>query len=243
MDFLRSIRHDGERFYATALVADPSLGVPSTPEWTIADLVWHLGEVHWFWATDIELRATDPEQIRAGRPARPSTYVDVMRWGRSQLDRMLQVFESTPDDVPVWTWARNESDRTVGFIRRLHVQETAVHRWDLQNAATNADPDPIDAEVASDSIDEFLSISLPWVVNDQKPLHGSVHLHCIDVAGEWFIERNGRVDRAHAKGDVALRGTASDLLLALYNRVDIDDLEVIGDSGLARHLVERLEGT
>jgi hypothetical protein len=70
-----------------------------------------------------------------------------------------------------------------------------------------------------------------------------VHLHATDVAGEWFIEPNGRVDRGHARGDVALRGTASDLLLALYNRVDIDDLDVIGDGELARHLVERVDTT
>jgi uncharacterized protein (TIGR03083 family) len=243
MDFLRSIRQDGGLFYTTALVADSSLGVPSTPDWTIADLVWHLGEVHWLWATDIELRASDPEQIEASKPARPTTYADVTAWGRSQLDRMIKLLESTPDDVAVWTWALNESDHTVGFIRRHQVQEVAVHRWDLQSAATNRDPDPIDAEVASDSIDEFLSISLPWGVNDKKPLPGSVHLHCIDVAGEWFISPNGTVERAHAKGDVAVRGTASDLLLALYNRINIDDLDVIGDASLASQLVESVDTT
>jgi len=242
MDFLASIRDEGDRFYATALTADPSLGVPSTPDWTIADLVWHLGEVHWFWATDIELRASDPDDVEASKPARPEAYVEAMAWGRSQLDRMLEILGSTSDAVPVWTWAPEESDRTVAFVRRHQVQETAVHRWDLQSAAANVEPDPIDPEAASDSIDEFLSNSLPFAVNERKPLRGSVHLHCIDVLGEWFIEREGRVDRGHAQGDVALRGTASDLLLALYNRIDIDDLDLIGDAALARHLVERLEG-
>jgi uncharacterized protein (TIGR03083 family) len=242
MDSLTSIRHEGDRFYATALLADPSLGVPSTPAWTIADLVWHLGEVHWFWATDIELRPDGPDEIEASRPARPTTYADAVAWGRSQLDRMLEILRSTPDGVAVWTWAPEESDRTVGFIRRHQVQETAVHRWDLESAAANVEPHPIDSDAASDSIDEFLSISLPFAVNEQKPLRGSVHLHCIDVSGEWFIERDGRVDHGHAQGDVAVRGTASDLLLALYNRIDIDDLDLTGDASLARHLVERLDG-
>jgi uncharacterized protein (TIGR03083 family) len=242
MDFVTSIRVEGDRFYATALTADPSFGVPSAPAWTIADLVWHLGEVHWFWATDIELRASRPDEIEASKPARPAAYVDAVAWGRSQLDRIVEILRSTADGVPVWTWAPKESDRTVGFIRRHQVQETAVHRWDLQSAAANVEPDPIDSEIASDSIDEFLSISLPFAVNEKKPLRGSVHLHCIDVRGEWFIERDGTVDRGHAQGDVAMRGTASDLLLALYNRIDIDDLDLIGDAALARHLVERLDG-
>jgi hypothetical protein len=113
----------------------------------------------------------------------------------------------------------------------------------MQSAATNGAADPIDPEVASDSIDEFLSVSLPFGVNRTKPLSGSVHLHCTDVAGEWFVERDGRVDRAHARGDVALRGTASDLLLALYDRISVDALDVIGNASLARHLVERVDTT
>jgi uncharacterized protein (TIGR03083 family) len=243
MDYLQSIRRDGELFYSTAEAADPTVGVPSTPGWAIADLVWHLGEVHWFWASDVELRATDPDQVEADKPSRPGSYPELLAWGRSQLGRLLQILESTPDDVPIWTWALNESDHTVGFVSRHQVQETAVHRWDMQSAAESGVPEPIDAEAASDSIDEFLWSTLPWAVNDSKPLHGSVHLHCTDVPGEWFIERNGRVDRGHATGDVAVRGTASDLLLALYNRIDIEDLEVIGDESLARLLVKRVEGT
>lgn len=83
MDYVRSIHQDGDLFYSTAFAADPSLGVPYCPDWRIADLVWHLGEVHWFWATDIEMRATDPEQIELEKPARPRTYEDVVSWGRS----------------------------------------------------------------------------------------------------------------------------------------------------------------
>ena len=64
-DPLGAIRLESDRFYALAEGADPSRPVPSCPEWTVADLVWHLGEVHWFWATDIELRATDPDTVEA----------------------------------------------------------------------------------------------------------------------------------------------------------------------------------
>jgi uncharacterized protein (TIGR03083 family) len=243
MDYHTSIRSEGDLFYSTALSADPSLGVPCCPDWTIGDLVWHLGEVHWFWAADIEQRASDPGQVEKARPARPPSYPGLITWGRSQLDHLLQVLESAADDVGIWTWALDEPRHNVGFVRRHQVQETAVHRWDIQSAASDAIPRPIDAEVASDSIDEFLAVTLPFAVNDKKPLSGSVHLHCTDVSGEWFIEPNGAVDRAHAKGDVALRGTASDLLLALYNRIAIDALDVTGEASLAIHLVERVDTT
>jgi uncharacterized protein (TIGR03083 family) len=242
MDFLRSIRQEGELFYATALAANPSGGVPCCPDWTVSDLVWHLGEVHWFWATVVEQRATDPAQVEPGKPARPRKYADAITWGQSQLGHLTQALESAPDDVRVWTWVQDESLHNVGFVRRHQVQETAVHRWDMQSAASSS-PDPIDPEVASDSIDEFLAVSLPYGVNHEKPLRGSVHIHCTDVPGEWFIEPDGRVDRAHSTGDVALRGTASNILLALYERIDIEALDVIGNASIARHLVERVETT
>lgn len=240
LDYLEAIRRESDRFYATADDADPTLGVPSCPGWDIADLVWHLGEVHWFWATDIELRATDPEQIEEAKPERPVEYRDLIAWGRSQVDHLLSALDATADDVPVWTWAQDEKDHTVGFIRRHQVQEAAVHRWDMQNAATEDPPDAIEPEVASDSLDELFAITLPWGVNKKKPLGGSVHIHCADTDGEWFVHSEGEVERIHAKGDVAIRGTASDLLLAMFTRVGLDTVDVIGDESLARKFVEAI---
>ena len=240
LDHLDAIRRESDTFYATAEKADPELNVPSCPDWNVADLVWHLAEVHWFWATDIDLRASDPDEIEKDKPERPRKYSELLAFGRSQVDHLISVLEATPDDIALWTWASNESDHTVGFIRRHQVQEAAVHRWDMQTAATHEPPDPIDPDAAVDSIDEFFSISLPWCVNEKKPLPGTVHLHCTDTAGEWFIHGDGRVEALHAKGDVALRGTASDLLLALYSRVPLEALDVIGDAALAAQFVGKL---
>src|SRR4051812_17934065 len=238
MEFVAAIRAETDLFYATAVDADPTLGVPSCPGWTIEDLVWHLGEVHWFWGTDIEMRATDPDSVEATKPARPAGYQELVGWGRAQADRMISVLEQNDDATTVWTWS--PPHQTVGFIRRHQVQEAAVHRWDMQNAATQSSPDPVDPEVASDSIDELLAVTLPWGVNDNKPLSGRVHIHCTDTDGEWFIQPNGNVERIHAKGDVALRGTASELLLAMFDRVGIDNLDVIGNEALGRELIERI---
>jgi len=238
MDPLAAIRRDSDLFYATADSADPTRAVPSCPGWNIADLVWHLGEVHWFWGTDVEMRATNSDDVEKAKPPRPdSGYADLVAWARAQADRMLGLLEATADDVRVWTWALQDEQHNVGFIRRHQVQEAAVHRWDMQVAATGIG-DPIDAEVASDSIDEFFGITLPWCVNEKKPLPGSVHVHCTDVDGEWFIHPDGKVEPIHAKGDAAIRGTASDILLALFKRVPFDNLELIGDAGVAMQLID-----
>src|SRR6266568_8509010 len=132
MEFVTAIRRESDRFYATADGADPAGPVPGCPDWTIGDLVWHLGECHWFWGTDIERRASVPDEIEQVKPERPPRYSAVIAWGRAQADRMIQLLETTPDDVPVWTWAIDSSDHNVGFIRRHQVQEAAVHRWDIE---------------------------------------------------------------------------------------------------------------
>ena len=63
----------------------------------------------------------------------------------------------------------------------------------------------------------------------------SIHLHCTDVEGEWTVELGPEgvaLERAHAKGDVAARGAASDLLCWLQGRGTTDPLEVFGDASL-----------
>jgi uncharacterized protein (TIGR03083 family) len=240
MDFLAAIRRDSDRFYAAADNADPAAPVPSCPDWTIADLVWHLGEVHWFWGTDVEMRASSPAQLEEAKPARPEGYAELVAWGRAQADRLIQLLEATPDDVPVWTWALNEADHSVGFIRRHQVQEAALHRWDMELAATGKGQ-PIEPDVAADSIDEVLAITLPWGARPDKPLPGTVHIHCTDTDGEWFIDRDGRVEATHAKGDAAIRGGASELLLAIYGRTPLDTVEVVGDESVAHEFLARIQ--
>ena len=33
--------------------------MPSCPDWNADDLLWHLAEVQWFWATIVRERVTD----------------------------------------------------------------------------------------------------------------------------------------------------------------------------------------
>jgi predicted lipid carrier protein YhbT len=62
-----------------------------------------------------------------------------------------------------------------------------------------------------------------------------LHFHSTDGDGEWLARLGAEglvVTREHAKGDVAVRGVASDLLLFLYGRVGTERLEVFGDAAL-----------
>jgi hypothetical protein len=132
----------------------------------------------------------------------------------------------------VWTFPGG--GETVRFWFRRQAEETAVHRWDAQLAATAA-PEPIDVEVAVAGVDELLDV---FLASRRVDLGGSVHFHATDSPhGEWIV-RNADdgsvlVGHGHEKGDVALRATASDLLLWLWGRpVAESALEVFGDEAV-----------
>ena len=240
MDYLAAIRRDSDRFYETADSADPTLLVPGCPEWTIADLVWHLGECHWFWGTDIETWASGPEEIEQAKPERPASYTDTIAWGRAQADRMIRLLGTTPDDVAVWTWALDES----GPQRRLHPAPSGAGSGHAPLGHRKGRHRPAATDRARGCVrldrrgpGHHVAVGSP---TRTSPCAGSVHLHCTDTEGEWFVHPDGRVEPIHAKGDVAIRGTASDLLLALYTRVPIGDLDVVGDASVAHELLTRV---
>ena len=225
----RTVIHDEAReLVAAAERAGLDAPVPTCPEWSVADLLGHIGRVH-RWAAGNASRRPDDDfwpgnEIEIPDPAaRPE-------WVREGARVLVAALDGAPDR-PAWTWM---PPRTIGFWQRRQAQETAMHRVDAQAAA--GEVHPIDAEVAADGIDEWLEIvgNTPW----RQPPTGdgeSLHFHCTDVAGEWLVRlvpEGLEVERVHGKGDVAARGTASDLLFWLQGRGPLDRLEVFGDASL-----------
>lgn len=134
-------------------------------------------------------------------------------------------------DSPVWSWT---ADATSGFWARRQAHETSTHRYDAQLTAGR--PEALAGALAADGIDELFAV-IPYWTKDPRPRGDgeTVHVHCTDRDGEWLVRLlpDGiEVTREHAKGDVAVRGAASDLFLFLYGRVGTDTLDVFGDAEL-----------
>ena len=235
---LATLRRDAAALLEAVRAAGPDAPVPCCPGWTAIDLAWHIGEVHEFWGTIVADRLDGPDAYV--QSTRPATFDDTVAFAESTAAELLEALESTDPATPVWTWG---SAKTVAFVLRRMAQETAVHRLDAERAAGREHA--IDADLASDGVDEFLFEFLMWVAANAAPLAGSVHLHCTDVAGEWLVRDRGpagiEVTREHAKGDAALRGAAQDLLLVLWRRSPLDAVEVIGDRATAERFVARTD--
>lgn len=227
--FLQIFDAEHEEFIAACEHAGMDAEVPSCPGWKVSDLAYHMYEVQYGWHRLTAERLESFSSINF--PVRPDDehLIDVLR---GEHEAFAAVLRSFPSESPLWTWT---GPQTLGWLQRRMAHEIAVHRIDAQFAGGPASP--ILPELASDGIDEFLEFFL----NDRMgPVAGSVHLHCTDVHGEWTVrDAGGRFEmaREHVKGDCAIRGTASDLLLALWRRRPVTACDVVGDEEFAQRFV------
>ena len=155
---------------------------------------------------------------------------------RRAAAELVAVLPAADPTMPVRT---RTGHATVSWVSRRMAHETAVHRFDAERAAGREHR--VEAELASDGVDEYLDFVLPRTVAKGLRLDGSVHLHCTDVAGEWIIEPADdgtyEVRREHTKGAAAIRGPAHELLMVLWRRLPLEAVDVVGDQAVAAQLV------
>ena len=148
LDYPAAVLRDGLALAAAAEAAGPSAPVGGCPGWDVAELVWHIAEVHFFWGEIVARRLQDPDMVPPLE--RPADFPALLALFRTGVERLASVLAAADPAAPVWTWARQKD---AGFVIRHQAQETAVHRWDAERAAGRAFT--IDPELAADSIDEF----------------------------------------------------------------------------------------
>jgi uncharacterized protein (TIGR03083 family) len=248
---LEILRTEGERL---ASVPADSLDapVPSIEGWTVERVLTHTGKVHQWGAAVLalppggELADVDMAAL-AGMPRGP----EALPAYRASLDAVLAAFAERDPSTPCPTFV---GPGDVAWWLRRQANEIAVHRVDAADAIAAAggpQPDPIAADAAADGVDEWASLFLGrWAAHGDGLPDGLVgrtlHLHGTDEpapadGAEWLLtldRRSVTVERTHAKGDVALRGSAQDLLLAVWRRRPLSALDAIGDASVAERLLD-----
>jgi len=228
--YLDHLRREGESMRAAASGVPLDTPVTSCPGWDVAELLRHTGGVH-RWATAIvRSRSTTPVS-RRDLPAAPGGD-GLIEWFAEGLAQLLEVLSLAGPEATAWNWVGAPQTSAFWFRRQTH--ETAVHRWDTEAAGSGGNP--LSAPLAVDGIDELLDLLVPraWP-KGEDPLGGSLHVHATDAEGEWTVAAgaDGRhLTRGHGKGDAAVRGTASDLLLFLWGRPVTERVEVFGQSAI-----------
>lgn len=242
-DDLLTLIEDRSAALRTAVAGPPVLApVPGCPDWSVHDLLAHLGQVQRFWAAVV---AAGPADRPPGNDVPGHTPDDgLLAWSAESTAMLIGALRQAGPDRGCWTWwTATGAPATSGAVARHQVQEAAVHGRDAQEAAGH--PEPVPAAIATDSVDEFLAVSLgsagAW---PHQPARVSLRA---TEGPEWLIdlgEQGALVVSADAEAAgrpepaMSLTGNASDLLLILYDRIGSEAAAVSGDRGLLRQLID-----
>lgn len=206
----------------------PAAPVPSCPDWDVTGLVRHTAVVHHWVSTIVRSEAMVRPQTDFHWEA-PTEWPDVREWYLEGARGVVAALEALDPDQMLWNW-RDDAPAPARFWHRRMAHETAIHRWDAQNAVGISGA--FDPPLAVDGIDEYLSFVPRWLAECPAPaLHGSITLEAVDIgasvaidlAPDRIIARWGAdqvVGEATATVSATVSAGAGDLELWLTNRRD-----------------------
>lgn len=214
--------------------------VPGCPDWAVADLVAHVGEVQIFWTAVVAAgEASGPPDRETVGDTSPGP--DLLAWSAEATTNLVYELRNAGPDRMCWTWWESSgAPMTSGAVARHQVQEAAVHAYDAQQAAGHAEPLPPAA--AADGVGEYLTVELP--TNGPWPYEPATVVLETGRGGNWILDLGNfgvRVlrgdEHGRAKQSATVSADPSDMVLAFYRRDTIGQLRIDGDTELVPQLL------
>src|SRR3954466_16191841 len=253
-DARRAIVEHTRRLGESAAAAGPDAAVPTTPGWTISDLVEHVGQSQNWVSEIIERRITDPTQLPTEMAVLPTDPREWQAWLSEAAQRGGCAGSDDARDAPVFNPAGDERPGTRFWMSSV-LNEAVIHGFDAANAAGR--PADLDADIAAALISNHLAMltSPTWEMQRPESAHAirgtgqTLQWLATDTAddeGAWFVERRpeGATWRPGTqRADVTVTGPARSLLLTMTRRLPLTDSEaaditVHGDADLAQHWLD-----
>ncbi len=224
-----------------AAAAGMAARVPGCPDWTVEDLVAHVGAVQLFWAADV---TADPASGPPGEEIVGDTEPqgDLLEWFADATARLVGALTQAGPGRMCWTWWEEAAvaPNTAGAIARHQVQEAGVHAFDAQQAAGH--PEPLPGAVASDGVAEYLTVELP--TNGPWPHEPGTVVLQTGPAGTWLIDLGPEGvhvleggAHGHVKRTATVTADPSDMVLSFYRRDIGHPLQIDGDPDLVPQLL------
>jgi uncharacterized protein (TIGR03083 family) len=251
LDYIAHLITESSRFAEAIARAAPDAPVPSCPDWNADDLLWHLGEVQWFWGTVVREGLNDEQAIER-KPPRPDGRARLLAFYDRCSRELADTLAAAQPDSPAWTWS---DDHTVGFIRRRQAHEALIHRLDAELTAD--DRTPLDPALSADGVGEALSLmygGLPDWGTFTPEAARTIRLRATDTGETWLVtlgqftgtgpDHGKSYDEPdihladHDPGTQAaaeVSGSAADLDCWLWHRPPLLRLERSGDQGALSH--------
>lgn len=243
--YLTHLREESARFREVLTGCDPAARVPTCPDWSAADLLWHLATVQRWWAEVLAARPERPEEVE---PPRPEAYADLLAAYDEWSALLVGVLDGADPAEEAWCWS---DDHTVGFILRRQAHEALIHRVDAE--LTAGAPSEVNAVLAADGVHEVLDVMYggcpPW--GSWEPGEGLVRVDATDTGSQFWLRfgtfsgtspesgttYGGEEDfhvvdpptDADVEPDVVIDGPAAALDLWLWSRGGDEEVSVAGD--------------
>ncbi len=245
--YLEAIRSDGQAVLDAARKGLDAV-VPTTPGWTVGDVVAHLGQVH-RQKTHIVRELIADEEPDWNSFAAPEG-VELLQWFEEGFHELTSVLSVADPATHVHTW--HEPDQTVRFWIRRMAHETLIHRVDAElGHGSHTAVDPV---LGADGVDEILEVFMggypPWaeVVRSQVVVGLESEGRSWRVGfGSWsgtspnsrreFVDEPGiELDDGDDAPSAMIRGAGDALDLFLWGRGSADGLMVEGHPSVLLYL-------
>lgn len=214
---INRLESEGRLLIAAARRAGWDAPVPAT-EWTVRELVTHVGGVH-RWAADIITTACATTDTPAGAAVGSGPDDDELaEWFENGHAALVATLRSAPAELDCATFL--PADSPLHFWARRQAHETAIHRADAE-AAADTPVMPFEADFAQDGIAEMLR----GFGHRKRNAVAETAALGLDAADgpSWLITFGGERIEAEENEDLTgtattVRGLSSDLYLWLWNR-------------------------
>jgi uncharacterized protein (TIGR03083 family) len=214
-EFVGHLASEGRLLADAAGRAGWDAPVPPCPDWTVRDLLTHVGGVH-RWASAIVRDGLDGERAaQVGSVGSGPPDAELLDWYLAGSSELVAVLRAAPPDVDCFAFLPAPSP--LAFWARRQAHETAIHRADAESAAGAITA--IDRELAQDGIEEMATGFARRRRRFDRP-GTSLALRATDGAS-WlavFGEDGVVVTPDDGPADATVSGTSSDLYLWLWNR-------------------------
>ena len=246
---LDHLRRESRRFREVLAQCPPEVRVPSCPDWSADDLMWHLAVVQDSWRHVLAVRPAGPDEYQ--EPDRPGSYAGLLDFFDDAHGRFVEALARAEPAEEAWSWSTAPGARTVGWILRRQTHEALIHRRDAELAADLVSP--FQPALAADGVQEVLDVMYgglpPWGTFTPVPRYVEFRMPDVD-ASVWVqlgtfagTSSDGTTISGEAdfhvvaeeelepglEADAVVLGAAGDMDAWLWKRADDTGIEPVGD--------------
>lgn len=232
--YLAVIASEAARMVAVAEEAGLDAKTPTCPTWDIRKLLLHTGEVH-RWATAVVAgKYTSLAKVPTDTLGPLPTDAKTLEWFRDGVVALIHALATADESVEYDMFLKDPRMSRLMIWARRQAMELCIHRVDAESAVGRCTAIP--PKVASEGVDEFLCA---FITRGKGAVHRDTQQTIAfvpsDVDERWTLTiSDGALvtERAARKADCTVKGSASDILMALWNRPALDESAVKGDASL-----------